>query len=643
MKRKIPFISFLLAVFTVLTVTISLSSVIMTAGAEDAGNDGAVLDAEAYKNVLTEAGFPEDYAEKLTVLHEQHPLWSFEPLDITGISKGQYTWSYVIHMETEDDQKRNLVENVSTYLTMRDFSNFNLYDSGWWKASAAAVEYMMDPRNFLDEKQIFQFYDLAWSESVTLEAVEAALKGTFMENAKLDGKYSDMTYAEYFMLIGKELGASPVYLAARVRNEQGVAGTSPLISGACGDKLWYYYSNKITDSENGKLIKAPVSGHTEDSLKAYNGLYNYFNIGAAGTGYFSIYLGGMKEALKGTAQKADEWGDSGAWNTRWKALYGGAYSATEKYIKDYQNTSYLQKFNVDARSARNFWGQYMQSIHGAYSAASTFYKSFKENNMLDLPYTFLIPVYEGMPDKCPCPDGTEFTDKSKLSSSTIQSYDMVDMESLIGSGVSKNFSAGEITWRVFVGSTGKYLDLGQMDLTQYSMAFIEYSVSKSFNNFECGKRSVIGFVGLSDHLYGGEGSEIDEYADLGNAVMVNGKDGYLARKTAVVNLRNTAYNGHVFLNAYTQKGQKYVVHNIIFVKNNAYDSTLATEPGYLTETVVPGTDTVPESETEIIESGNITEENEENEGKGCGAALAIPAVFAAASLTAVILPRRRKD
>ena len=140
---------------------------------------------------------------------------------------------------------------------------------------------MMDPRNFMDEKQIFQFYSLSWSDSVTLSAVEAALSGTFMANAKLDGEYSELTYAEYFMQLGKELGANPVYLASRVRNEQGTAGGSPLINGKCGDKLWYYYSNKITGSENGHLIAAPGSGYTESQLKAYNGYYNYFNIGAA--------------------------------------------------------------------------------------------------------------------------------------------------------------------------------------------------------------------------------------------------------------------------------------------------------------------------------------------------------------------------
>lgn len=591
-------------------------------------------DAE-YISQLEAAGFPSDYAEKLLALHKKHPLWVFEPLDVTGLSDGVYTWDYIMYQECDKEVNRNLVSAGDSYITLRDMSNTTLYDSGWYKASRAAVEYMMDPRNFMDEKQIFQFYSLSWSDSVTLSAVEAALSGTFMANAKLDGEYSELTYAEYFMQLGKELGANPVYLASRVRNEQGTAGGSPLINGKCGDKLWYYYSNKITGSENGHLIAAPGSGYTESQLKAYNGYYNYFNIGAAGTGYFQIYLGGMNEAKTGTASKAAEWGGSGSWNTIWKSLYGGAYKATNTYINDYQNTPYLQKFNVDPRSSRNFWGQYMQSIHGSVGMATNFYNSFKQNKMLDLPYTFSIPVYKGIPAECPYPDGTGISDTSYLTKDNVASYDVISIESLQGqSGVVKKWASAKISWRVYVGSKGSTLDLGTINLSKYDYALIEYSVSDSFDFAACGTRSVIGFVSDAEHPYGGEGEEADMTSSLGSRRMENGS-GWLQRHIAYVSLEESSYIGNVYLTSYTQKSQKYVVHNIIFVTKTDHTGTIEETAEPQTTDTAAETPALSETTSEDI-SATEAETISGADGSGKNTAVVIILITVVVALAAVL-------
>lgn len=351
----------------------------------------------AYTQGLIDKGFPASYAEALTELHYLHPTWEFEPLLITDM-KEQYTWDYVLAQET-DNPKRNLIGKDSKLSAYRHATNTELYDSGWYAASYEAVSYFMDPENFLNEKDIFMFQNLMYSDAIGAEVVESALAGTFMANATL---YDDVTYASYLVDVGKALNVDPLHLAARLRQEQGVSGNSPLIKGACGDKLWYYYNNQI-QTEDGKQILAPASGYTEDALTAYNGLYNYFNIGAAGTGYFAIYLGAMKEAQKGTPEMAEEWGGSGAWDTPAKAIYGGAYKLTSKYVGDYQNTVYLQKFNVDPRSSRNFWGQYMQNVGAAVSEARTVFNSLYAMDCLELPHHFLIPVYEGKPELSPDP------------------------------------------------------------------------------------------------------------------------------------------------------------------------------------------------------------------------------------------------
>lgn len=354
----------------------------------------------AYRSYLIGLGFPESYVDDLSVLHTLHPNWTFEPLMVTQLNSA-YTWDYVINMETVDAANRSLVSAGTAYSAYRHPTNSTLYDSGWYQASTLAVKYFMDPRNFLNEKDVFQFEDLGFKDTVTVAQIQTSLAGTFMASSLLDNGKS---YAQYFYEVGRELGVSPLHLASRARQEQGVTGNGAQISGSCGDRLWYYYNNKTQiDTTDNTIVYAPLTGHSEMSLKQYNGLYNFYNINASGTGKFAILLGAMQEAMTGTASKSLEWGNGGRWDTRWKSIYGGAYKLRGSYIGNYQNTLYLQKWNVDNRSrtetgsSRNFWGQYMQNIGAALSEARNTYTSLSAGNCLDCAYTFLIPVYAGMP------------------------------------------------------------------------------------------------------------------------------------------------------------------------------------------------------------------------------------------------------
>lgn len=350
-------------------------------------------EAQEYYEELKRSGFPEDYAAALTELHLLHPTWKFVPLNITQ-GNATYTWSYVIHRETVNP-KTNLVSKSDTYRAYHHPSNTELYDSGYYQASVDAVEYFMDPRNFLNETDVFQFFDLAAHTDAELAEVNAVLAGTFMETAVLE---NGLSYAEYFLEIGKELGVQPIFLAAKVRQEQGLYGTSPTISGTCGSLLADYYVNQTQYNENGKQIRPPSSGYDADELRTFDGLYNAFNANAGGTGLFSIYYNAMACAKTGSAQKAADWGGSPEWNTRWKSLWGGSDFLKTKYIDRYQNTPYLQKFNVDPRASdRNFWGQYMQNVSGALTESRSLYAAFASVGALDSSCTFLIPVYEGMP------------------------------------------------------------------------------------------------------------------------------------------------------------------------------------------------------------------------------------------------------
>ncbi len=382
----------LLILFMLLGIT---SSMVIPTSGSTRYFEGAAQD---YCDDLIEAGFPEDYAVSLTELHLLHPTWSFTPL---LISKEQplYTWNYIINEEIRDPSN-NLIGSSDAYVAYRSTTHTDRYDAGHYSASRAAVEYFMDPRNFLNETDIFQFFDLSVSDGYDAPAVDAVLKGTFMENARLE---NGLTYTEYFLELGAALGVNPVYLAVKVRQEQGVNGTSPVISGSCGSLLADYYRNGTQTSASGNQILTPSEGYSPSELEQLNGLYNMFNIKASGNGLFHIYHNAMQRAETGTESMASSWG-SPAWNTRWKSLYGGASILQSDYIKRYQSTVYLQKFNVDSRAGdRNFWGQYMQSISGAMTEARSLYASFASIGALDQACSFLIPVYAGLP-KTPSPD-----------------------------------------------------------------------------------------------------------------------------------------------------------------------------------------------------------------------------------------------
>ena len=348
---------------------------------------------ESYEQSLLNAGFPQSYVTKLAALHELHPTWEFVPLMVTQ-QKPAYTWDYVISKELADEQ-RNLIYH--TYSPSAYALDSVLVESGlWYKCTEATVEFFMDPRNSLSEERIFQFEALQFTGNYTVADMATCVRGSFMEGVTLE---NGKTYAQNLYDIGKTVGVNPFHLAARIKQEQGL-GQSPLISGSCGTTLAQCYAKKT----NG----APASGYNGFNFAQYNGYYNYFNMGAFGTGYFNIWMNGMKEAQQG------------GWNTRYKAIKGGAQKVNDTYISQYQNTLYLQKFNVHPSSSKNFWGQYMQNVAAAWSESSTIYSAYANSGLIDTAFTFIIPVYAGMPSACPDPGGA-FAARTAASTNTIPS------------------------------------------------------------------------------------------------------------------------------------------------------------------------------------------------------------------------------
>ena len=222
----------------------------------------------------------------------------------------------------------------------------------------------MDPRNWLNGKNIFTFEELTYNSNIhNIDGVKAILRGSFMDRDSIS--YTDTSgnvqtinksYAQIIMEAAVESGVSPYHLASRMRQEQG-AGNSPLISG---------------------------------TYPGYIGYYNYFNVGATGNGSTKIIENGLKYASSNSRNPK--------WTSPELAIKGGANFIASGYIGKGQNTLYLEKYNVNTtniESAANH--QYMQNISAHVSEGLSVYRAYNSIGLLNTKFNFIIPVFENMP------------------------------------------------------------------------------------------------------------------------------------------------------------------------------------------------------------------------------------------------------
>ncbi len=313
--------------------------------------------------------FPASYRPYIQALIAAHPNWTFVPMN-TNLS-----WNTVIQQEMVP--ARNLVPLDS--MESWKMSNQILSAPYWVQASEAIVRYYMDPRNFLNEDSVFQFEMLSFNSACHTEAgVKAILKNTFMENRTLE---NGLSYSQNFMQIGKTLNVSPYHLASRVRQEQGVDGSSPLISG---------------------------------TYPGYEGYYNFYNIQASGTTYEEIIRNGLQEAK------------NAGWTTRYAALYGGSQKVCNNYIKVGQNTLYLQKFDVDGSDGNLYWHQYMQNLLAADNEGKSVRRGYANMGVLNNPFLFRVPVYNNMTaSACKMPMDALATPSLSI---TVSNYDKITLK-----------------------------------------------------------------------------------------------------------------------------------------------------------------------------------------------------------------------
>ena len=308
------------------------------------------------------SAFPEDYQQKLKVLAEKYPNWNFQAY-YTGIN-----WDELIEKERGDESIHRNRVHVSSELSWKHcgFEDDNEYAC----ASDAIVAYYLDPRNFLNEKNIFQFVESSYNEKQqTVEVIQKSVKGTFLDKTitckDFNGNDITMSYAQMIVEAAKQSNISAFYIKSKIIQEVGVNGS---------------------DS---------VSG----TYAGYEGYYNFFNYGAYDTG----------DPIANGLAYAKEQG----WDSQYKAIIGGAKLIGKKYIEAGQNTAYFNKWDVvgtkilkDGQSQvvdedDLFWHQYMTNVQDPTNQSYSNYDLYKDS--LNNEITFIIPVYNDMPESNPQP------------------------------------------------------------------------------------------------------------------------------------------------------------------------------------------------------------------------------------------------
>lgn len=234
-------------------------------------------------------------------------------------------------------------------------SRYKDVEPGWHQASKEVIEYYMDPRNFFTEKEIFQFLQLTFDESQTVDGVQNILSGTWMAKMSVtDNNGNSISHAQALYEAGKEANVSPYLLASRVRQENG-GGKSALVSGS-------------------------------------SGYYNYFNVGAYGSTTSAIVNRGLNTAK------------SKGWDTRYKSLVGGAKILAENYVGAGKDCLYLHHWNMTASSNGVVsYSPYMTNMLAPVDETKTLVKSISDRSAN---YVFVIPVYDNMPSATSLPNGT---------------------------------------------------------------------------------------------------------------------------------------------------------------------------------------------------------------------------------------------
>ena len=188
------------------------------------------------------------------------------------------------------------------------------------------------------------------------------------------------SYNEMLMEAARVTGMNPCVMAAMILQEMGKEGSSPLVTG---------------EGVNGK----------------YRGIYNFINYQAYADGSMSAKERGLWWA-SGEGTGRIEYGRP--WNSPERAILRGMGIMSANYVLKGQETYYFKKFDVNPRSWKGdaehspHWNkkdgayspshQYMSNVEAAKSEGTILGSFYQKSGIEKEELTFLIPVYENMPE-----------------------------------------------------------------------------------------------------------------------------------------------------------------------------------------------------------------------------------------------------
>ena len=346
-------------------------------------------DTDNFDEYIELQGFPESYHEKLKALHKEFPNWIFEAqhTDIkwNDVIAGQYKLGMSLIQDSSSPSSwKSTQDGAYNWETSKWIE---LDSGGWVAASEDLVKHYVDPRNFIDSDNLFQFLKQSYNASALsaeeIASVKANLEtmvaGTFLAGECIEPEVEEdaeqdveqdveqeetekevKTYVDVLMKAGAESGVVPYVIASMILQEQGKNGTGKSISG---------------------------------TVEGYEGYYNFLNINAYKSGNLSA------------VQKGLEYAKSKGWDTKEKSIVEGAIYYGESYVAVGQDTMYLKKFDLVGTL---YTHQYMTNIQGAASEGKHLAEAYEDEETgkyseaaKNTALTFKIPVYLSMPSS-PC-------------------------------------------------------------------------------------------------------------------------------------------------------------------------------------------------------------------------------------------------